>query len=91
MVLVKGTRKNYKWMDGMPLGTENAMTSKDIMISKPFIQWLKQFANSNIKGHDLLIFDSAASQLDISILEAGIYLGITLRCLPNNTTYTLQL
>ncbi|XP_072394912.1 uncharacterized protein [Diabrotica undecimpunctata] len=60
------------------------------MTNEAFISWLGHFAKYKNTGPTLLIFDGAKSHLDISIVETAENYGVTLFCLPSNTTHELQ-
>lgn len=90
MILFKGKRLNPEWKDNLPPGSEVEMTEKGSMTTATFIKWVHHFAKFKPKGNVLLIFDGASSHLDAGIVEAADSCGITLFCLPNNTTQELQ-
>lgn len=79
-----------EWTDHLPPGSAAIMTEKGSMTNESFISWLSHFAKYRNPGPTLLIFDGARSHLDISIVEAAENHGITLFCLPSNTTHELQ-
>lgn len=90
MVLFKGKRCKDEWKEDMPPGTVIQMTPKGSMTKSVFCKWLQHFAKFKPEGDVLLIMDGAASHLDISVFETADALGITLFCLPSNTTHELQ-
>lgn len=89
-ILFKGQRLKAEWGDHLPPGSKIMMTGKGSMTSEAFISWLTHFSKYKNPGPTLLIFDGAKSHLDISIVEAADNLGITLFCLPSNTSHELQ-
>ncbi|XP_030746596.1 uncharacterized protein LOC115875316 [Sitophilus oryzae] len=89
MILFKGQWIKPTFSDGLPPGSQVRMAPKGSMTTSLFIEWLHHFSNF-IQPPVLLIFDGAASHLDISIVDAAEPLGIHLLCLPSNTTHELQ-
>ncbi|KAI4463255.1 dde superfamily endonuclease [Holotrichia oblita] len=89
MILFKGQRLKPTFGDGLPPGSRVAMSPKGSMTTSPFIEWLSHFS-SFIQPPILLIFDGAASHLDLTIVDTAERLGIHLLCLPSNTTHELQ-
>ncbi|XP_072377013.1 uncharacterized protein [Diabrotica undecimpunctata] len=89
-ILFKWKRLNPEWNDHLPPGSTLIMTQKGSMTNEAFISWLRYFAKYMDTGPTLLIFDGAKSHLDISIVEAVENYGVTLFCLPSNTTHELQ-
>lgn len=90
MLLFKGKRKKIEWMDNLPPGSQIEMTEKGSMTTATFITWLDHFAKFMPPGNVLLIFDGASSHLDANIVDAADSHGVTLFCLPSNTTHELQ-
>lgn len=89
MILFKGQRLKPTFADGLPPGSKVVMSPKGSMTTNLFIDWLNHFSKF-IQPPVLLIFDGAASHLDLTIVEAADQLGIHLLCLPSNTTHELQ-
>src|SRR5699024_11114288 len=89
-ILFKRKRLKPEWIDHLPPGSTATMTQKGSMTNESFIFWLDHFDKFKNAGATLLIFDGAKSHLDISIVEAAENHGITLFCLPSNTTPELQ-
>ncbi|XP_030752878.1 uncharacterized protein LOC115879955 [Sitophilus oryzae] len=89
MFLFKGQRIKPTFSDRLPPGSQVRMAPKVSMTTSLFIEWLHHFSNF-IQLPVPLIFDGAASHLDISIVDAAEPLGIHLLCLPSNTTHELQ-
>lgn len=89
-ILFKGKRLKPEWTDHLPPGSTAMMTQKGSMTNEAFISWLAHFEKFKNAGPTLLIFDGAKSHLDISIVEAAENYGVTLFCLPSNTTHELQ-
>lgn len=89
-ILFKGKRLKPEWTDHLPPGSAAMMTQKGSMTNEAFISWIEHFAKYKNAGSTLLIFDGAKSHLDISIVEAAENIGVTLFCLPSNTTHELQ-
>lgn len=90
MIIFKGRRKKPTFSDGLPPGSQVEMTEKGSMTTSVFIKWLEHFAKYISQPPVLLIFDGAASHLDLSIVEKADELNIHLLCLPSNTTHELQ-
>ena len=90
MVLFKGKRMKQEWADNLPAGSVVEMTPKGSMTSQTFVRWLHHFGRYKSAGECLLIVDGAKCHLDYSIVEAGESVGVTLLCLPSNTTHELQ-
>ena len=61
------------------------MSGKGSMITALFIYWLGHLARYKMAGV-LLISEGAPSHLDANIANAADKYGITLYCLPSNTT-----
>ncbi|XP_050304697.1 uncharacterized protein LOC126742166 [Anthonomus grandis grandis] len=89
-VLFKGQRLKPEWSDHLPPGSKAIVTNKGSMTCEAFIVWLTHFSSFKNSGPTLLIFDGAKSHLDISIVDAADRMGITLFCLPSNTSHELQ-
>lgn len=90
MILFKGQHCKPEWGDHLPSGSQINMTPKGSMTNETLISWLGHFAMSRNPGSTLLIFYGAKSHLDVSIVDAAERHGITLLCLPRNTTHELQ-
>lgn len=90
LVLFKGKRLKPEWQDSLPPGSLALMTAKGSMTIETFKKWLYHFAKYKTAGPCLLIFDGARCHLDYSIVSVADELGITLYCLPSNTTHELQ-
>lgn len=90
MILFKGKRQKPEWIDPMPPGTSIKMTAKGSMTAVTFTSWLDHFAKFKSPGRCLLIFDGARSHLDANIVDVAEAHGVTLLCLPSNTTHELQ-
>ena len=90
MVIFKGQRMNPDWKRDMPIGSEVVMSGKGSMTTLTFIHWLQHFSRHKVAGEILLIFDGASSHLDANIAAEADKFGITLYCLPSNTTHELQ-
>lgn len=90
MILFKGKRLKPEWQDNLPPGSAVEMTEKGSMTTSVFIKWVHHFGKFKPSGNVLLIFDGAKSHLDAGIVEAADSQGITLLCLPSNTTHELQ-
>ncbi|KAI4464013.1 hypothetical protein MML48_4g00010929 [Holotrichia oblita] len=89
MILFKGQRLKPTFGNGLPPGSRVAMSPKGSMTTSLFIEWLSHFS-SFIQPPVLLIFDGAASHLDLIIVDTAERLGIHLLCLPSNTAHALQ-
>lgn len=89
-ILFKRKRRKPEWVDHLPLESMALMTQKGSMTNKSFVSWLEHFAKYNNARPTLLIFDSAKSHSDISIVDAAEKHDISLFCLPCNTTHELQ-
>lgn len=90
MVLFKGKRMKQEWADNLPVGSTVEMTPKGSMTAKTFVRWLHHFNRYKCAGACLVIIDGAKCHLDYSIVEAADDMGVTLLCLPSNTTHELQ-
>lgn len=90
MILFKGQRMKPTFEDGLPPGSAVQMAPKGSMTTELFIQFLHHFAKFMQPPPVLLILDGAASHLDFTIADVANSLGITLLCLPSNTTHELQ-
>jgi hypothetical protein len=90
MVIFKGQRLKPEWKKDMPPGTEVVMSGKGSMTTALFIYWRDHFDRYKVEGEVLLIFDCASSHLDANIANAADKYGITLYCLPSNTTHKLK-
>ncbi|KAJ8882992.1 hypothetical protein PR048_014831 [Dryococelus australis] len=90
VILFKGDRMKPEWRENLPPGSNVFMTPKASMTSQTFIKWLDYFAKFKSPGPVLLIFDGAQSRLDANIVTAAEAHGVTLYCLPSNTTHKLQ-
>lgn len=90
MILFKGSRMKPEYADSLPPGSVVRMTLRGSMTTKAFVDWLDHFNRYRTKGPCLLIFDGASSHLDYEIAEKADQFGITLFCLPSNTTHELQ-
>ncbi|XP_046975202.1 uncharacterized protein LOC124541391 [Vanessa cardui] len=90
MMLFKGKREKPEYKDNLPSGALVKMTPKGSMTTKTFIEFLKHLNKFRTAGPCLLIFDGAKCHLDFTIVEEADKLGITLYCLPSNTTHELQ-
>lgn len=90
MVIFKGKRLKREWEENLPHGTLVKMAEKGSMTTELFIEFLRHLHRYKGKDPILLIFDGAASHLDISITEAADEFSIRLFCLPSNTTHELQ-
>lgn len=90
MIIFKGQRLKPEWEKDMPPGTLTVMSGKGSMTTALFIRWLDHFARYKVTGEVILIFDGASSHLDANIASAADKYGITLYCLPSNTTHELQ-
>ena len=90
MVIFKGQRLKPEWEKDMPPGTLTVMSGKGSMTTALFIRWLDHFARFKVTGEVMLVFDGASSHFDANIASAADKHGITLYCLPSNTTHELQ-
>ncbi|XP_030762676.1 uncharacterized protein LOC115887403 [Sitophilus oryzae] len=91
MILFKGKRLKPEFSDNLPYGSIVKMAPKGSMTTEIFVEFLKYFAKyKSNEPSELLIFDGASSHLDLTIAETADSLGITLFCLPSNTTHELQ-
>lgn len=90
-VIFKGDRRNPENEKKLPLGSIVKMARKGSMTSDLFIDFLRHFAKHKTAGNCLLIFNRAKCHLDFRIAEEADRLGITLYCLPSNTTCELSL
>ncbi|XP_063241735.1 uncharacterized protein LOC134541920 [Bacillus rossius redtenbacheri] len=90
MILFKGQRLKPEWADNLPAGSVVEMTAKGSMTSETFVKWLHHFSRYKSAGPCLLIMDGAKCHLDYSIVEAADNVGVSLLCLPSNTTHELQ-
>lgn len=90
MIIFKGQRLKPEFMDNLPPGSLVKMAPKGFMTTELFVDFLKHLAKYKIGNEVLLIFDGASSHLSYAIVEAADSLGITLYCLPSNTTHELQ-
>lgn len=90
MVLFKGKRMKQELADNLPVGSIVEMTPKGSMTSQTFVRWLHHFNRYKSAGECLVIMDGAKCHLDYSIVEAAEDMGVTLLCLPSNTTHELQ-
>ncbi|KAH9642692.1 hypothetical protein HF086_014389 [Spodoptera exigua] len=66
------------------------MTPKGSMTTETFIEFINHLHKYRTSGPCLLIFDGAKCHLDFTIVEEAEKCGITLYCLPSNTTHELQ-
>ena len=90
MILFKGKRMEQEWADNLPTGSIIEMRAKGSMTSQTFVRWLQHFNRYKSAGECLLIVYGAKCHLDYSIVEAAEDMGVTLLCLPSNTTHELQ-
>ncbi|KAG5896078.1 hypothetical protein JTB14_006867 [Gonioctena quinquepunctata] len=90
MILFRGKRLKPEFCDNLPHGSLVKMAPKGTMTTQLFNEFLRHFAQNKSNGPTLLVFDGASSQLDFTIVETAVSLGITLFCLPANTTHELQ-
>lgn len=90
MILFRGKRLKPEFCDNLPHGTLVKMAPKGSMTTQLFNDFLRHFAQYKSNGSTLLVFDGATSHLDFTIAETAESLGITLFCLPSNTTHELQ-
>ncbi|XP_050301244.1 uncharacterized protein LOC126739540 [Anthonomus grandis grandis] len=90
MIIFKGKRLKPELHDNLPPGTLVEKSSKGYMTNELFKEFLKHLARYKSPGRCLLVFDSAACHLNLSIVDVGDSLDIDLYCLPSNTTHELQ-
>jgi hypothetical protein len=90
MIIFKGKRLKAEFQDNLPAGTLVKMAPKGYMTTEIFVDFVHHLGRYKTEGPALLIFDGAKSHLDYSIVEAADSNGITLLCLPSNTTHELQ-
>ncbi|CAB3233470.1 unnamed protein product [Arctia plantaginis] len=90
MVIFKGKRLKPELYDNLPQGSLVEKSAKGYMTNELFKIFLKHLSRYKSQGPCLLIFDGAACQLDLSIVDISDSLGINLYCLPSNTTHELQ-
>ncbi|XP_023939021.2 uncharacterized protein LOC112046570 [Bicyclus anynana] len=90
MILFKGKRLKPEFQDNLPPGSLVKMTPKGSMTTETFIEFINHLNKYRTSGPCLLIFDGAKCHLDFSIVEEAEKCGITLYCLPSNTTHELQ-
>lgn len=90
MIIFKGQRMKPEFVDNLPPGSLVKMAPKGSMTSDLFVEFLNHLAKYKTGNEILLIFDGASSHLSYGIVEAADSLGITLYCLPSNTTHELQ-
>lgn len=90
LIIMKGQRIKPEWYYNLPPESKILMTKKGSMTVDAFIEWIDHFSRFKSPGPCLLVFDGASSHLDIRIVEAADRQGITLFCLPSNTTHELQ-
>lgn len=90
MILFKGKRLKPEFQDNLPPGSLVKMTPKGSMTTETFIEFINHLHKYRTSGPCLLIFDGAKCHLDFTIVEEAEKCGITLYCLPSNTTHELQ-
>ncbi|XP_053604140.1 uncharacterized protein LOC128671564 [Plodia interpunctella] len=90
MILFKGKRLKPEYQDNLPPGSLVKMTPKGSMTTETFIEFINHLNKYRTSGPCLLIFDGAKCHLDFTIVEEAEKCGITLYCLPSNTTHELQ-
>ncbi|XP_045771781.1 uncharacterized protein LOC123871831 [Maniola jurtina] len=90
MILFKGKRLKPEFRDNLPPGSLVKMTPKGSMTTETFIEFINHLHKYRTSGPCLLIFDGAKCHLDFTIVEEAEKCGITLYCLPSNTTHELQ-
>ncbi|XP_022821491.1 uncharacterized protein LOC111352973 [Spodoptera litura] len=90
MILFKGKRLKPEFQDNLPPGSLVKMTPKGSMTTETFIEFINHLNKYRTSGPCLLIFDGAKCHLDFTIVEEAEKCGITLYCLPSNTTHELQ-
>lgn len=90
MILFKGKRLKPEFQDNLPPGSLVKMTPKGSMMTETFIEFINHLHKYRTSGPCLLIFDGAKCHLDFTIVEEAEKCGITLYCLPSNTTHELQ-
>lgn len=90
MILFKGKRLKPEFQDNLPPGSLVKMTPKGSMTTETFREFIHHLHKYRTSGPCLLIFDGAKCHLDFTIVEEAEKCGITLYCLPSNTTHELQ-
>lgn len=90
MILFRGKRLKPEFCDNLPHGSLVKMAAKGFMTTQLSSDFLRHFAQFKPNGPTLLVFDGASSHLDFTIAETAESLGITLFCLPSNTTHEFQ-
>lgn len=90
MILFKGKRLKPEFNDNLPPGSLVKMTPKGCMTTETFVDFINHLHKYRTSGPCLLIFDGAKCHLDFTIVEEAEKCGITLYCLPSNTTHELQ-
>ncbi|KAJ4449477.1 hypothetical protein ANN_00876 [Periplaneta americana] len=68
---------------------ERKCTRKENVLSSADLTY-QLLNNAGVQGNVLLIFDGASSHLDTGVVDVADSCGITLFCLPSNTTHDLQ-
>ena len=90
MIIFKGVRRRPQFADDLPPCSAVEMAPRGSMTTDIFIHWLQHFSRFKAAGKVLLIFDGASSHLSPDIVDEADKHGVTLFCLPSNTTHELQ-
>lgn len=91
--IFKGKNRKEEFLDGMPPGSQIAMSEKSAYVNASiFLNWLKfHFLPRKPAGTVLLVVDGHTSHTNsVEVLEFCEENNIVLLCLPSHTTHYLQ-